>query len=257
MRKLGYLVVEGPHDVEFAYRLMRSRVEVQRVRGFNALDEALKVLVPRSFPHADDLEKRVPVPLFLQNEHMAIAIHAAGGDSRVPGCLAGTLDVIPAESFFAVGVLLDTDSAKTPDERHGALLRSLEPLSLTLHRRPGAVHEGPPRAGAFVLPDNLVQGTLEDLLLESAELAYPQQLAAAKGFVHGIAPQCTGAEFADLMKPAGQKKAVIGSLVSLLRPGKAMQVSIQDNQWLKGQALQLASIKRVADFLDELFGLTH
>lgn len=256
MRKLGYLVVEGPHDVAFADRLIRSRFPVERIKDFKTHDETLKVLVPSSFPHAGDLEKRVPVPLFLQNEHMAIAIHAAGGDSKVASCLAGTLDVISAKSFFALGVLLDTDSAKTPDERYEALLRSLEPLGINLSKRPGAVNPGPPKTGAFVLPDNVVQGTLEDLLLESAELAYPKQLAAAQTFVSGIAPECAGVEFADLMKPAGRKKAVIGSMVSLLRPGKAMQVSIQDNQWLKGDALQLARIKRIADFLDELFALT-
>jgi hypothetical protein len=257
-RKLGYLVVEGPHDVEFASRLIRSRITLPRIQRIEELDATLKKLVPKEFPYGGDLLKRVPVPVFLQNDHVAIALQAAGGDSKIAACLEDTFMVIPADIFSAVGVMLDSDSEKQPQNRHANLLKLIKHLSPSIRFESllGNVFQGQPRTGVYVFPDNQTQGTLEDLLLECGESAYPHQLNAAKAFVKGIASNCTGSAFKDLRLPAGQKKAIVGAVAGLLKPGKAVQVSIQDNAWLEGQTLQIARISKVADFLDELFELT-
>ena len=255
-RKLGYLVVEGPHDVEFAIRLIRSRVHLVRVRDIKLLDETLRKLVPRDFPYEGDLLKRVPVPTFLQNEDLAIAIHSAGGDSKIAACLEGTFDVIDSKEFSVVGVILDSDSMISPEARHKNLLQLVESLTVKFSSVPGELFEGPPRTGIYVLPDNQAQGTLEDLLLECGAVAYPAQLSSAKAFVDGVFSACTGGDFKKLRSPAGRNKAVVGAVAGLLRPGKAVQVSIQDNGWLKRDALQITRVKKVCDFLDELFGLT-
>lgn len=256
VRRLGYLVVEGPHDVEFAIRLIRSTVHLERVRDIKLLDETLQGLVPDKFPHGGDLLKRVPVPVFLQNDDLAIAIHSAGGDSKIAACLEDTFLIIEPKEFSAVGAILDSDSMILPEARHKKLLQLVESLTVTFSSVPGELRDGPPRTGIYVLPDNLTQGTLEDLLLECGSVAYPGQLSAAKAFVDGIFSTCMGKDFSDLRLPAGRNKAVVGAVAGLLRPGKAVQVSIQDNGWLKGEALQIERVKKICDFLDELFGLT-
>lgn len=256
-RKLGYLVVEGPHDVEFAIRLIQSRVHLERVRDIKLLDETLQALVPDKFPHGGDLLKRVPVPVFLQNDELAMAIHSAGGDSRIAACLEDTFLFVESHKFSAVGIILDSDSVIAPEARHKKLLQLVESLTVKFSSVPGELFEGPPRTGIYVLPDNQAQGTLEDLLLECGAVAYPEQLNAAKAFVDGVFSACTGKDFSDLRAPAGRNKAVVGAVAGLLKPGKAVQVSIQDNGWLKGDALQVERVKKVGDFLDELFGLTN
>lgn len=253
MRKLGYLVVEGPHDVEFACRLIKSKVQVERMRLLNDLDPTLQELVPDKFPHGGDLQKRVPVPIFLQNDNFAIAVHAAGGDSRIADCLLGTFDVLDANDFAGVGVILDSDSTKSPGERHTAFLALAKDAPISFAPTPGLVHLGPPRTGVFVLPDNASQGTLEDLLLECGDVVYPKQIEAAKAFLGLALPDCAKNEFRDLHLPAGQNKAIIGAVTSLLRPGKSVQVSIQDNKWFSEPGLQLPRLNQVAVFLDELF----
>ncbi len=60
----------------------------------------------------------------------------------------------------------------------------------------------------------------------------------------------------ELRKPAGRNKAVIGSMASILRPGRAVQVSIQDNRWLRDAALAIPRVKAVQDFLVNLFEMT-
>lgn len=257
-RRLGYLVVEGPHDVEFSIRLIQSRAaSLSRIKKIEDLDETFQRLVPDKFPHGGDLLKRVPVPVFLQDNDFAIAIHAAGGDSNIATCLEDTSLVLKSGALSAIGVILDSDSKESPGDRHKKLLEAIVDSGILVPSQPGEISKSQPSTGVYVLPDNISQGTLEDLLLECGKLAYPEHLQAATDFVGDIFEKCIGKEFSDLHLPAGKNKAIIGSVAELLKPGKAIQVSIQDNKWLKGSALQIERIKKAADFLAELFSLEN
>jgi hypothetical protein len=55
--------------------------------------------------------------------------------------------------------------------------------------------------------------------------------------------------------PAGRNKAMVGSIASILRPGRAIQVSLQDDRWLRDTALALPRVKAVQDFLLKLLEL--
>lgn len=122
---------------------------------------------------------------------------------------------------------------------------------------PGDVTAGSPRFGAFVLPDNSSVGNLEDLLIECAESVYRNILINARLYVEAakMDPTLEKRDGEDLMKTLVGNKAIIGAIASVLRPGKAVQISIQDNKWLRGDNLRLGRIKVVQDFLAKLFDL--
>lgn len=263
MRKYGYLVVEGPHDVEFCYCLLSrgNRASgLKRVQNLADLDKELKVLVPGIFPHKGDLQKRVPVPLFLQSETHGIAIHSADGDSNLVARLEETVAMLSDLPFTGLGIILDSDSRQTAEQRYSQLCASVKNTStgLSFPVSPGAVASGPPRCGAFVLPDNASQGTLENLLLESAAVQYPNLRPIAENYVDAaikgnLIPKD---HRRGICKPAGRNKAVIGAMATLFKPGKAIQTSIQDNAWLRAEALSIPKIKAVQQFLAELFDLS-
>jgi len=254
-RKLGYLVVEGPHDVEFACKIIkhRSSKRISRVQQIEELDPTFKELVPDKFPHGGDLLKRVPVPIFLQNEEFGIAIHSAGGDTKIADCLKDTVDLIGLDKFNSLGVILDSDSKEPPNTRHKKLLDLLESLKDIFPEQPGSVSEELLKTGIYVFPDNKSQGTLEDLLIEAGYFSYGKQLESAKEFVQKIKIECCPREYKDLYLPAGENKSVIGAVVSLLRPGKTTQVSIQDNNWINSKNIEDGRIKEFSDFLHHLF----
>lgn len=54
MIQYAYLVIEGPHDVEFIGRFLKLK-GFSRVRMMSELDEFWHQLVPREFPFAGDL----------------------------------------------------------------------------------------------------------------------------------------------------------------------------------------------------------
>ena len=178
--------------------------------------------------------------MFLQSETHVIAIHDAVGDSRLVETIEETTALLGLDCFTGIGILFDSDKAIPADQRYADIRESLKnTMHFDLADKPGALSLGKPNIGVYILPDNHNPGTLEDLLIKSAEITYPKLLVAANHFV--IASKNAGIdvkELKDFNKPAGENKAIVGAMANILKPGKSIQVSIQDNKWLKEDALQ-------------------
>lgn len=256
MPKYGFFVVEGPHDVWFVYRLL-SAFAFKLVKQKDDLDSFWQNLVPSSFPPDGDLQKRVPVPTFLQSDTHSIAISSAIGDSRLIQTVEENAAQIEIDKICGIGILLDSDQQLSAAERYDAIKIGLLSKGFTLPDNPGEITEKPLRMGAFVLPDNQNPGTLEDLLLECASQIYPNLLQNATTYINSVSTddELIADDLKDFEKPSGRNKAIVGSIASVLRPGKAVQVSIQDNRWLRDDALKIARVKAVQDFLAKLLEL--
>ncbi|MEB3161937.1 MAG: DUF3226 domain-containing protein [Prochlorothrix sp.] len=260
MVRYCYIVAEGPQDLEFLIRLLKF-YNLSRITCLSSLDSFWKPLIPRTFPVDDDLTKRVPVPTFLRNADLSVALHSAIGISRLSDTIEESLALlIPASEIFGVGLVLDADDRQTPQERFDKLTSELSSKlflpGLSLPSVLGEVAKGSPRFGIFIMPNNFDAGTLEDILLECAQVNYPDLLKLARDYVSGI--DCTQLNTDDLRhlrKPAGQNKAVISSISSILRPGRTLQVSIQDNRWVDEHTIELESVKLARTFLGEITGL--
>jgi hypothetical protein len=250
------MVVEGPHDVELVGRLLKPS-GLHRVPRFSVLDPRFHPLVPRQFPPDDDLLKRVPVPTFFAGSGHTIAVHSAVGDGQI-GRTVRAADAALDQGLLAldsVGIFIDAD--QTPPHERFARLRAALP-SFSFPDRAGTVSAGSPRFGVYVFPDNQTLGTLEDLLLDAAGNIYPTTLRAAQAFVGDVDPahdEFRDDDLRDLLKPAGRNKATVACVASVLRPGKALQVSIQDNQWLSERALALPRLQKARAFLIDLLAL--
>jgi hypothetical protein len=75
MVRYCYIVAEGHQDIEFLIRLLKS-YGLKGVTLLSKLDSFWKPLVPTTFPIDDDMRKRVPVPVFLQNAELSVALHS-------------------------------------------------------------------------------------------------------------------------------------------------------------------------------------
>jgi hypothetical protein len=256
------LLVEGPHDLEFCARLLKP-IGFRRIQQYEALKERHPFwlsLVPERWPQRGDLLARHPVPVFFSNSNgQSVAIINAVGLSKLATRLGIDLAVltIPPD---AIGIVLDADDAGAPRDRHAELVKAIaarpepEAAQLKFPEEPGLISDGSPRCGVFVMPDNKSSGTLEDLLLEAGGQAYPELQKAATDYVQGIdgVNDFTTEDLAEFSKPAGRKKAAIAAMASILKPGKSIQVSIQDNRWLDAAAMLLPQIQAANRFIGEL-----
>ncbi|HEX8822039.1 MAG TPA: DUF3226 domain-containing protein [Archangium sp.] len=255
-----YFAVEGPHDVEFVARFLKLH-GLKRIQHKPQLAPFWGPVLPTTWPSplgSTDLMKRVSVPAFFQNDAVSVAIDAVTGDSQLLISainVRNTVNQPGGDELHAIGIVLDSDEKSSASERFTKISKELAAVKLPLAVTPGQVVDGPPRIGIFVLPDNVNAGTLEDLLIDCAEKQYPQLLASARTHIDSVKaefPPYAKEDLVDFQKPAGRRKALVGSIGSVLRPGKAIQMSIQDNRWIDGEALELPRVKMFRAFVDAL-----
>lgn len=256
--KYCYLVAEGIHDIEFLTQLIKNSFGLSRIKQLSLLDKFWNKLIPKTFPINDDLLKRVPVPLFLQNDQYSIALHNAIGIEKIVNTLAESLSLIDRSKLLSIGLILDADDKQTPAQRFQNIIQELSQKkdlnfinfqSLQL----GQVSNNNPKFGIFIIPDNQNQGTLETILIECASVNYPDLLNLANDYIDNFdQTKLTKSDLKDLKKPAGKNKAVVSIISSVLKPGKAIQVSIQDNRWIDQNTLQLQNIITLKEFINNL-----
>jgi len=254
-------IVEGPHDIAALSKYLKLN-EYQMIRYDDQVPSFWKDLIPNSFPYKGDLLKRVPVPTFFKSDSKTIAIYSAGGDSEIVSAVNNTLFILKdagLKALKAVGIFCDADD-KPAIDRYERLM-SLFEKELEDELKPiienhlfGKVSQSQDyKFGVYIFPDNANIGVLEDLLLDGAKTSYPEIMNHAQTYLSSIESEKLPYIKSRNMKASNRKKMMIGIIANVLKPGKANQVSIEDNDWISQNSLENSLIqKRFKTFLDEL-----
>ena len=255
MLRYCYVIAEGPHDIEFLVGVLKQSYGLKRITHLTKVDKFWEELIPKKFPVDDDLTRRVPVPTFVQNNEVSIALHSANGITKISKTIQESFAVIELSQLYSVGMFLDADDMQSPQKRFELLTSDLSKRSLPFPDVLGEVVQSSPRCGVFIAPNNRDEGTLENLLLECANKNYPDLLSLATAYITAInVDQLTDKDVEEFKKPAGQNKAIISSISSILKPSKSLQVTLQDNRWIDANTMALDSMKRVKKFLEDIIG---
>lgn len=231
MMQYSYFVVEGHHDVAAIGRVLKL-LGLKSISKIDEIDHEWLRIVRRDFPYLGDLHKRMPVPTFFQSESRSVAIHPANGESEIVATINATLANIDISILSSMAIFCDADK-KTPNDK----LLELEKASNKYEDRlvneifasfiPGEIVNATTRLGFYCFPDNKEQGSLETLLIEGAETAYPDLLQLASSYIEHVDER-----YKQKWKPMDDSKALVGVIANVLKPGKSNQVSIQDNDWI-------------------------
>ncbi len=265
MNAFTYIVTEGVHDVAFIGRLLVLAHGANRINKLEELDEALRGWLANAFKwprftgkHHDIARMAVPAPVFYRGAGGGVvALRNAQGITEIGNVLSVDKEAFARAEIRpgTIGVVLDSDD-EAEEQRFGKMKQILERLDLHPPIEVATVSDGDPRVGIFALPEQGVAGTLEDILLTLGETAYPELAAAARGYAdewrRKVAAEPDIADWKELRKPAGGKKAAIGAMTALLKPGKSTQVSLEDNRWVSEQTQALACLQPCLKFLNSL-----
>jgi len=268
-RRLSFIAVEGQHDAAFigrllkdaGYRLVQKKEEDPASPDGLFLDTNLERLVPEDFPQNNDLLARVPIPFFWQSAAHAVALRPANGESKLVSSAATAIRTIRPSVFKSIGIVLDADNKGVPADRMPRMQRAVEaeaarilqPVGFEIPAQAGVVAGDVLKCGVFIMPDNHNPGTLEDLLLDCADQNYADLKTNALVYLSNINRLVLdGDDLDDIGAPAGERKAQVGVIASVLKPGKAIQNSISDNRWLEGAARQQPRIAELRRFLRDL-----
>ena len=250
----SYLACEGPHDAAVLGRFLANA-------GFNLLKKRTLV-TPGPFqrmfavPMPDALFCRDPFPNIWKKDEHWVAIHPAGGDSGLPRALAYVASQTTG-SLDAIGAFIDADQI-APVTRVAKLQSDI----LAIRSTPGfAFTTGPgvvdtsvtTRTGVYVMPDNANFGTVEEVLEACVQANYSDLHLHAGNYLSVINRAIlTLDEQRELAKGSNPRKAHLGAIGSVLRPGAAIQNTIRDDRWIDATTLALPLIAPLRTFLRNL-----
>ncbi len=259
------LIVEGSHDASFFGHLVRAR-GYHFARTLSEVPAFWLPMIPRRYPAepGDHLDRVIRFPeVYADPGGNTLGIISAGGQDRLVTSLRIPLEMLRADSFSGVGMVLDTDHGVPARDRFDALVTQLIALNsdavaegvsgfpLPLPVAPGTVAEGTPRMGIHLFPDNARPGSLETVLLECAAAEQPL-LERSTGMLVRYVDQRMPSGVTSLVRlrsGSGRVKAQAGMIANLLQPGASLAVSIQRGGWLVGSAMATPCVVAAEQFL--------
>lgn len=245
-------VVEGRHDVELIGALLR-RYKICRVQKKSEVPDFWKRTIPTVFPYQDDLLKRMPMPTFFANDDYCVGVQTAQGFEGVVTALETVIAGVKGRPD-GIGIVVDADDGF--EARWTALVTALKGAGYHLGDPAKLEQTGETRIGAFVLPDNQRGGALEKLAIESGQICYPKMTTLATRLVNDAldSGELKGSAKKELESERGKEKAIVGAVANLLRPGRAIQVSYQDNEWFRSDKTR-SILTDIEKFVCDVVGL--
>ncbi len=248
-------IVEGTQDVELLARILKIN-GFTRQRVMSAVPE---LWIP-FFPNVDlskleDITQRPRIPAPFQKEGCSILVLPAGGIDKIADeAVLVRTQLREGKALAGFGIIVDCDKNNGPvTSTYSALSAAFSFLQFP--GAPGAIQGGTPRVGAYILPDNASIGAVEELLLEGAQSEFPTMLSAAENLIFSIqASYAPAKSLKELGSPFGDKKAVVGIIGAAFHPGRSIQVSIYEDNWVTPNTVTLPRMSGLCSFLQGVAG---
>jgi hypothetical protein len=263
--KYALLATEGADDQAVLCRLLKLMGFVSFAGDGQNLDLFWLDLIPRLPKMVNTAGsvaggnlyayKNLPFPYFFTSPGYSIAVYQGQG-SRLAQNLLDITQAYKAyaRDIYALGIIIDADTYNPADvaKNYAEKLQSSFP---SLRGTPGIVAPGPPRSGIYVLPDNNRPGNLDTVLVNCASCVYPEHKAGAEQFLQNLDAR----HKTHWSQPYGKDKALVASIVSIVRPGKANHNSLAsaNDRWISQQTLgDVPEIAQLYHFLQNLLELS-
>lgn len=230
-----YFLVEGPHD-EAAIGKVLQILGLKQIRNKEEIPYIWQGLIPNKYPFVEGrLEKISPIPDFYKSDNVCIAIKAALGETRIISELNNTMAIMQREQLKQLNgilVVCDADNKSANEKYNDFILNIIKRNELNFDETCFINKEGyfkniKIKCDIYVFPNNKDCGTLEDILLEGAKIQYKDLLENAVNYIENVDDKYKGK-----LSISKNKKAIIGSMASVLNPGVANQVSIKNDKWI-------------------------
>lgn len=256
----NYLImVEGPHDVAAVSRCIELCGITKEYKKQKEVPQLWQRLIPTRYPFdGENLDRIAQQPTFMGNENVSIAIKAARSDVQLLPELERICHELKIDEKAQIsGVLLICDAdQKTPSEKRDMILRKVkmnEEFCVEKHEdhfqlKLDEIEEGERISipmDIYVFPDNCNPGTLEDLLLEAAQTQFPELLDPATDYIQGVEQET----YTELKNLSGQKKAIVGCICNVLRPGKANQIAVSETNWISEDTISCQGVKGLYEMI--------
>lgn len=241
MKKHYLFIVEGPHDAALIRKILKHKKWAKYVDDPEKVSDIWHSTFPSKYPFNKlKLDRIVPVPEFCESDELSVATMVAGGDSKLVDCLYGLLRVMKLESLRHIEkimIIMDADKKKADGKILEIKKKISEENTMEYSDEQIALKGIPISIGVFFycFPNNKDEGNLESILLKCADIEYSEWLQLASTYIDEATKIQN--EDADISSGSNRNKAIVGCIANVMKPGKANQISIGDNNWITDEVI--------------------
>ncbi|OBQ40673.1 MAG: hypothetical protein AN484_22175 [Aphanizomenon flos-aquae WA102] len=255
-RKYVLIGVEGNHDQAFISKILCKLLGFSKFDGkISELDPFWRKFIP-NYPKGGNLYVRLDMPTILYTETLSVALYAGEGSNFITN-LSDKLSDIDYSTLLAFGIIADADKNlpnQVAEEYHNGFKEYFPNFPTTVNTN-GNVILGSPRLGIYILPNNSQPGVLDTLICDCGDLVYPEYMQRAREYIDKFSEEDRKKKRLR-WKPFDQDKAIVATVVSVLKPGKTNQTSISDNDWISSETeAQIPAIQNLTKFFRNLLNL--
>jgi hypothetical protein len=253
MVEYAFIAVEGNHDQAFIGKILKvlGFKDFRETDGgvIQKLDPFWKKLVPSYPTKKGELYKRLPMPSILYTDSLSIAIYGGEGSNlkkNVDAILTNERKYQTDLSSFVV--IADADDQNL-NQVIQPYVECFQEYFENFPNEPGIVdNTSSTYTGIYVLPDNASRGTLDHLLCQCGEVAYSEYMKRGKAYLSNFTER--------ELKWKDYQKALVATLVSVLKPGKTNTASINDNHWVSETTRkEVPELNKLINFLIDVLNI--
>jgi hypothetical protein len=246
------VLCEGAQDQAAISGLLEVCANWLRIRSDSDLaglpDRPLPKLFPKpkesgQWKHRFDVDL---APAFLRKNDSWIVIREFGGVERVLGNIA--LEFLDELNPERLAVIVDADDVGPDARRESFRTRFGAKYEHASNANPGVVVHGKPILGLWVAPDNLVEGNLNQLIIECTSRHREKTIQLGKDFVDELA----ASEPSEQVKQ--KHKAVLGAVGQVVAPGASLASALERkrNFWFDNDANNVEGVSALVRFIETI-----
>ncbi|MGL5346999.1 MAG: DUF3226 domain-containing protein [Peptostreptococcaceae bacterium] len=247
--------VEGAHDANTVGKVLKLN-GFEECKLIQDLPKMWQDRVPKSYPfEMGRLERFTPIPDYYRNNNIFVVVVVSNGEQNIIKEVDLYLTNMNKKELVQIdglGLIFDADQV-TPNEKIRNLLKILDKKEYCF--RSDDFMRGVIRLRGeciklhyYYFPDNYSKGTLEDLLLEAANIVYQDLLYNVEEYIDKIDDR-----YKENWSVSSENKVKIGCIANIFRPASANQISIMRDKWISEESIESSNnIKRFYEFITNI-----
>jgi hypothetical protein len=243
--------VEGIHDANCVARILDLN-GFREIRSIEKLPDMWKRKIPRTYPFVKDrLDRFMSIPTYFINEDISVVIICANGESRLIkeiDLYISNMNKSELSQISSICAVFDADQklAKQSFEEkfkvnmNDMIIKKIDFLKGYINVKGESIN-----LYNYFFPNNDKKGTLEDLLLEGAEIVYGDLLDEVNYYIGSIDDK-----YKYNWSISSENKVRVGCIANVFQPGSANQNSIRHDEWISEKSISYSqSISEFYNFI--------
>lgn len=244
--------VEGVHDASCIGKILKLN-NFKECHFINDIPKIWQDRIPRSYPfQIERLDKFTPIPDYYTNDEIFVVVNPSNGEQNIIKQLdlyLANMNKVELSQINGICMIFDADSLSASDKINKLvnLINKKEYCFKGKDILDGKINLKGEKINIYYyfFPNNYSIGTLEDLLLEGANIVYSDLLNSVNNYINNI-----DEKHKYNWSISSENKVKVGCIANVFRPASANQISIMKDRWISEETIQASSnIKKLYEFI--------